>query len=64
MHVLDDDDIMGNLFASFGYLNTEKLCFFGSKLPKVTWKLESSLLGLSFLFCVNILNRWGNEQFL
>ena len=28
MHVLDDDDIMGNLFASFGYLNTEKLCFF------------------------------------
>ena len=43
MHVLDDDDIMGNLFASFGYLNIEKLCFFGSKLPKVTWKLESYL---------------------
>ena len=57
MHVLDDDDIMGNLFASFGHPDIGKLCFFGSRLSKVTWKLEGSLLGLNFVFCVNIFNR-------
>ena len=57
MHVLDDDDIMGNLFASFGHPDIGKLCFFGSRLSKVTWKLEDSLLGLNFVFCVNIFNR-------
>ena len=55
MHVLDDDDIMGNLFASFGHPDTKKLCFFLSRLPKFTWKLEGSLLALNFVFCVNIL---------
>ena len=57
MHVLNDDYIMSNLFASFDCPNTEKLCSFGSRLPKVTWKLEGSLLNLNFIFCVNILNK-------
>ena len=52
-----DDDIMGNLFASSSRLGIEKLCSFGSRLLKVTWKLEGSLLGLNFIFCVNILNK-------
>ena len=29
MHVLDDDDIMDNLFPSFGHLGSEKMWSFG-----------------------------------
>ena len=44
MHVFYDYDIMSNLFASFGRPSIEKLLSFRSGLPKVTWKLEGSLL--------------------
>ena len=35
MHVLDDDDIMGNLFASFRHPDTKKLCFFYQGFQKL-----------------------------
>ena len=36
MHVLDDDDIMNNLFASSSHPSVEKLYSFGSRLLEVT----------------------------
>ena len=55
---MDSDDIMDNMFASFGRPGTKKMWSFGWRLPKVTWKLECSQLGFNFVFCVNCLNSW------